>query len=137
MSNKVGEWQLDDLNDALDTRLIYSEDTPPKVDKVECRDHWTLTRHRKLHASQDFKSVKGTMSADLEYNIGTYKKRKSVYIRFDGVETTSGDKYLCIQNGFTPEQPGTPGDWCIERQSWEFYSKWRDAPAAWNLKETA
>ena len=136
MSSNVGEWQLDDLKDSLDVREIYDDtQTPPKVTGAEVRDHWILVRHRKIHASQDFQSKKGTMEANLEYSIGTHKKRKSVKIRFDGSTAEDGDKYLCVENGFSPEQPGSPGDWVIERQTWEYYSKWRDAPAAWNLVE--
>ncbi len=136
MSSKTGEWQLDDLKDSLDVREIYDDTkTPPEVTGAQVRDHWILSRHRKIHASQEFQSKKGTMEENLDYYVGTHKKHKNVKIRFDGSTVGSGEKYLCIENGFTPEQPGTPGDWCIERQTWEFYSKWRTAPAAWNLVE--
>jgi hypothetical protein len=137
MSDKVGEWQLDDLKDSLDVREVYDDSfSPPKVTGVQVRDHWVLARHRKLHASQGFASAKGTMSANLDYYVGSHKKTKMIKIRFDGSVANAGDQYLCIEHGFSPEQPGTPGEYVIERQTWEFYSAWRDAPAAWNLVET-
>jgi hypothetical protein len=124
----VSDWQLDDLKDSLDVREIYDDTaSPPKVKGAQIRNHWVIVRHRKIHASTTFHSQKGSMSASVDYNVGAYHKIKII--------VGGHDRYLCVENGFSPEQPGTPGEYAIERQTWEYYSKWEDAPDAWNLVE--
>jgi hypothetical protein len=118
-------WQLEDYTDTLDTQEVTN--AAGEVEKIQIRDHWVFARYRKIHASHPFTSEVASTTSSITYYVGTAMKHKAF------IGSASSPKYICVQNGFQPEQPGTPGDWAIERQIWEYYSAWRDAPSGWNV----
>ena len=119
-------WQLEDYNDALDTREILKDDGTDDVDHVEVRHHWVFARYRKEHAAgliTDSDVAKTTNVID--YNVGDVRKQKTMIGR------SGSPKYICVSDGRSPE--ANPGNYVVRRQVWEFYSAWEDAPAGWNV----
>ena len=111
-------WVLDDWDDTLDVNDVVEGE---EVVKIQIRDHYVFARSRLLTAVEvglwgsQVGNESGTISARLG---GTSFSR-----------TMTSGAYICVKNKVEPyDHPAAFGR---ERQIWEYYSKWRDAPSGW------
>lgn len=116
------EWILEDFNDALDVSDMDGA--------IQIRDHFVVSRHKKISAAtySGPRSDVGTTSASLQFYVGSILQQKSL-----PVGVNSKGRWICVADGESPEQPGSPGEYKYRRQTWEYYSAWRDPPDGWGL----
>ncbi len=110
-------WQLDNYSDNIDTSEIGGA--------IQYRHHWLFSRYDKIHASEAFDSEVGQTTSQIDYWVGDQQKMKTM------VGQAGSAKYVCIEDGISPEQPGSPGNYVIRRQTYEYYSAWDDVPTEW------
>jgi len=113
----MNSWMLGDWSDNLDTSEIGGE--------VQIRHHKVFSRYKKVLASAAVaQSDVGDTSQSVQYWVGNQAYQKTIV-------GNGGAKYICVRDGTSPEQPGTPGDYVIREQVWEYYGPWEDAPDGW------
>jgi len=111
-------WQLGEWSDNLDTTEIDNE--------VQIRHHNVFSRYAMVLASAAITtSDVGKTLSSVSYYVGGKSYSKTI------VGAASAGKYICVKDGTAPQQPGTPGDYVLREQVYEYYGEWEDAPAGW------
>jgi hypothetical protein len=108
-------WTLVDLDDTVDTQ----ED---ETGVTQVRNHIIIVIHKqlKLSAVPARRDLKKSRSA-ISYQLGNIWR----------MENPSGSgKFICVRDGLKPI--GSPLEYIIRTQTWEYYGPWETAPTEWN-----
>lgn len=122
-TSALGIWMMDDYNEAMDLR-----ETDAGVTQV--RMHAVAQRHCQIKAEDAPDNLDvGLSQQTISFNIGPVTKTYDVLV-IGGTASTSTDRWVCVGDGLRPYQH--PSDITIRTQTWEYFSKYIDAPAGWN-----
>ena len=116
-------WMCDDYNESLDIR-------ESDAGVIQVRFHGVIQRHQTIEAADVPNNLYvGASQQAIDFYVGSTQKAYDVTI-IAGSASTSGDKWVCVGDGIKPYQH--PSTLAIRTQTWEFFSKYIDAPAGWN-----
>ena len=117
----IGPWQLTAWSDNLDT----GED---EEGNVQVRHHYVYETYRKeLVGVGALTTAVGDTRNSISFQIGG--------VTFFRTITGGGErKYICVRDGTSPEQPGTPGEYLVREQAWEYYGPWEEPPEGWGIE---
>jgi hypothetical protein len=113
----VSQWILREWTDNIETSEIGGV--------LQYRHHFVFARYQKVMAASSWNEAVGDTTNTIDYFVGGVQKIKSF------VGLAGSPKYVCVSDGIAPEQPGTPGEYIVREQVWEYYGEWKDVPDSW------